>query len=195
MRDRCATFEMNKIILFGFIIISLLGCNNLTDANSNNQVLKGQENITSKTKNDNILSQLLIKMEEPELELSDNEIYRFIILDSWGNIKLFKIENYSDHISLTSKRYWQNKNDMVIDHKKLNNTDWVEIKKSLNEINFWNIPFRIDDNQVLHGTAYLIEGYKPSDDTLTSSYHLTSRISPKDTSDYKKIFKRIELLN
>ena len=173
----------------------MLGCNNRTDANSNNEVLKGQENIPSKSQNDNILSQLLVKMEEPELELADNELYRFIILDSWGNIKLFKIENHSDHISITSKRYWQSKKDLQIDHKKLNNSDWDEIKKSLNEINFWNIPFRIDDNQVLHGTAYLIEGYKPSNDTLNGNYHLTSRISPKDTSDYKKIFKKIGLLN
>jgi hypothetical protein len=168
------------------------------NCNLDNQVLKANDSILLKAKNDKLLSKLLAKMDEPELEFSDNEVYRFMTFGAWGNKQFYRVVNDSDNITITSKKYWKHYDDIEIDSigqektQKISTTDWKEIKNSLSELNFWTLPVRNYDEHYLDGTGYVIEGYNPIKNECTKrNYHVTTRTSPRDTTLYKSIFKKI----
>jgi hypothetical protein len=189
---------MNKTLILILLIILTIGCKNKQICNLDNQVLKSNDSILLKAKTDKLLSKLLIEMEEPELEFSDNEIYRFMTLGAWGNKRFYRIFTDSNSITITSKKYWKYYDDKEIDSlgqektKKINTTDWKEIKKLLSELNFWSLPVMNDNEHVMDGKAYIIEGYSPIKNECTKrNYHATTRTSPRDSTLYKSLFIKI----
>jgi hypothetical protein len=190
---------MNKILILLFILTFILGCQNKAKCNLDNQILKSNDSIILKVKSDKTLTKLLVKMEDTQLEASKNESYRFMILGAWGGKQFYKIVNDSDNITIASKGYWNYYDDIEVDSlgyeniRKIHITDWLEIKNSLDELNFWSLPVRvIDDLRVLDGASYVIEGYNTEKNECTNrNYHITARISPSDSTLYKSIFKKV----
>ncbi|GGZ65270.1 hypothetical protein [Mesonia mobilis] len=164
-------------------------------------ILQANDSIIAKIKSDKEYSKFLTKINEPNLENLEGETYRFLIIGPWGNSSIYRLNKNADKITLSSNKYWQEINDIQIDSlekiEKINLKikDWNKIKNLLNEINYWKSPVRINDNHYLDGTGFIIEGYSNLKNECTNrNYHATSRISPKDTTKYRGIFKKIDQL-
>jgi hypothetical protein len=192
---------MNKILTFLLTLVICSGCQNKIDCKMDADILKANDSIITKVKSDKQFSEFLTKINEPDLESLESETYRFLIVGAWGNIKCYRLHKNSNEHTLTFKSYWKALNDIQIDSLgkdtkiTLKIKDWNEIKNSLENINFWKSPVRMDDNHYLDGTGYVIEGYSNLKNECTNrKYHVTSRISPRDTTLYKRIFNKIEEL-
>lgn len=189
---------MSKILKLLSLSILCVACQNKINCNLDSDILKANDSILLSLKSDTLLTQFLNKMEEPILESHNGETYRFMILGPWGHNQICKLNKTSDNITLSSKRYWKEHNDIEIDSlgqeitKIIKEDDWRKIKNSLDELNFWNLPVRIDDNHYLDGTGYIIEGFSSIKNECTKrNYHATARISPPDTTLYKAVFEEI----
>ena len=190
---------MKKAILL-YLLLLIVGCTQKTDCNSNEDILKFNDSILLKSKSEKWLSKFLTYTNDSELNESKGKTYRFMILGPWGGISSYKVSKIDDKISITEKKYWKYYNDRRIDSlgkertKKLNIKDWNDLESSLNKLNFWNLPvIKKDDYRVLDGTSYIIEGYSTLTNKCTNrNYHLTNRISPSKSSEYKLLFNEIE---
>lgn len=162
------------------------------------KLLKSNDSILLKVKSDKIFPNFLNKMNEPKLETFKGETYRFIIVGAFGNNEVYRINKNSNEYYINTKTYFKNLGDKTIDSLskekkiKINENNWLQIKNSIYKLNFWCLPVRINDNHYLDGTGYLIEGYNIEKNECTNrNYHATIRISPSDTTEYKKLFKKI----
>ncbi|MFM9989665.1 hypothetical protein [Flavobacterium sp.] len=143
------------------------------------------------------------KLKEPELETLDRETYRFLILSSFGNYKTYRVNKNSDNYIIIAKNYVKYFED-TITHKEIvinslvkksetaiSEAQWLEVKALIDKIDFWELPVSKNE-RYLDGTAYIIEGYSLEKNACTQrNYHVTSRISPNDSTIYKSIFNKI----
>lgn len=175
-----------------------LACQSKINCNLDSETLKVNDSILLKIKSDRVLAQFLNKMEEPLLESYKGEVYRFMILGPWEANQIYRLMKTSDSITISSKKYWKEYNDIEIDSleqeitKIIKEDDWRKIKNSLNELDFWKLPVRIDDDYYLDGTGFLIEGFSSIKNNCTNRYyHATLRTWPKDTTLYRALFEQV----
>lgn len=199
---------MNNFLSFLFLFLILTGCQNRPDCNVNDRVLKENDSILLDVKVKKSFSIFLNKMKEPELRSFGGESYRFIIRGPFGDNEIYRVSKGSDGYVISSKRYlghfdknynWEETAiDSLTDEKKslIDASKWKEFKKNIDQLNFWTLPVKINDNHYLDGTSYLIESYNSKGNECTNRfYHATVRISPNDTTLYKSLFKRVQKLS
>ena len=192
---------MKKTIFF-YLILLTLGCKQKIDCNLNEDILKFNDSIIQKSKSEKWLSKFLSNTNDSELIQSEEKAYRFMILGAWGSISSYKITKNNNKISITKKNYWEYYDDRKIDSlgkekkKELKIKDWIEVENYLANLNFWTSPvIKKNDYGVLDGTSYLIEGYSMTKNKCTNrNYHLTNRISPPKSDEYRLLFSKIEKL-
>lgn len=194
---------MKKIFKLIILVFLFSNCQQKKECNLNVDILKSNDSILSKIKSDGILKKNLNKIKEPELENLKRETYRFMIMSSFGDYQIYRVNKNYDNYDITFKNYTKNIYDPITYEKKfidslskessqkISENDWFEIKENLDELNFWQLPINTNESY-LDGVAYIIEAYNLEKNVCTErNYHATSRISPNDTTKYKLLFKKI----
>lgn len=194
---------MKKFFLFFLLLLLCTNCKKKVSCHIDLKTLKSNDSTILKVKNEKYFVQLLKRLKEPELETLNQETYRFLILSSFGNYKSYRLSKNSNNYIITAKNYSLYSQDTIsfkeieinrLDKKNetvISETQWLEVKSLLDKIDFWELPVKTNE-RYLDGTAYVIEGFTLEKNSCTQrNYHITSRISVKDSTMYKSIFNKI----
>jgi len=181
------------------LLSSLIGCQNEINCNIDSDLRKSNDSIIALIKDDEGKHQLFSKVNETELNIDSDEVYRLILSKfNSGYSKVYRFTSKDGKYDLISKTHYSFYNDRQIDslgkeiHRELTYDDWIYVKNLYDNIDFWSLPVTIPNSDYLDGVPYVLEGYKSEKDVCTSrNYHITIRISPSDTTDYKMMCQRI----
>lgn len=180
--------KMLRTIFFLILFFHLISCQeNTNPCLLSNDILKDIQTLDSLTKCNEIRQRDIMWMKknynEPSLLDSKIETYRFIWSNSFDTIRIDRIEKHDRHFKVTKKIFANNHDTIGITSKfEVLEGDWNNIVSRLEKNNFWTYPTS-DNRSGLHGTTWILEGYKPVKDKCTlKNYHRVGRWSPIDTT-------------
>jgi hypothetical protein len=195
---------MAKVLTFTFFLFFCISCKRDNNCKLNHDILKFNDSVLLKATKEKPYLDFLTKMKEPKLEFLNEEVYRFVIMEAFGNIQVYRLNKEGSRYIIRLKKYVEyvsdtiNYNEMKIDSlsnevkKPISENDWNAIKNKLNEMNFWNLPVLGEKHLYVDGAPYFIEAYNPIKNICTNrNYHAVQRTSPNDSTKFKSIFKKI----
>lgn len=137
------------------------------------------------------------RYDEPVLHLQKNESYRFSINDLLNYyVKIYRVEKvgkkYKSEIKIFAKGMTENGEDSLVNHitKEISRLEWQEISDTFEENCFWIMPIGGNDNGILDGVLWSLEGFKNNHNCTSSNFHGVGRISP-DSSAFTVICEKI----
>jgi len=186
-------FKLSMLII---ILSTIINCKD--NCNLNKEV---------RLKNDSIISKYKIELrdyvkifDEDDLRNNNYEAYRVFIDGSFGTTIIYKVTKVQDSYMLIIKKHIEansfepNSKDSLelIIKKNISKKEWNSIVDYANEINYWSLPVKGKIKFVKDGTIWVFEGKLLTPNKCTKrSYHIVSRLSPNDSTKFKKLCKKI----
>ena len=151
------------------------------------EVLKNIETLDSLTKSEEIklhdIRWMKNNYNEPSLLESKTETYRYLWDSPFDGTEIYRIEEINGRYKLIKKVFSSHQDSIgVTTEFEIQKKDWDKLVNGLRAYNFWTYPYTTD-REVLDGTTWVLEAYKPIKDECTKkNYHRIGQYSPIDTT-------------
>ena len=180
--------EILKMIVMLLLFSSFFGCQiDPNPCSLSEKVLLDISSLDSLIKSpkiqERIRDQMMGNYNEPSLLDANVETYRFVWHSSFNGSEVYRVEKSNDKIEVTKKVFVNNQDSIgTTSQFSISEKSWLNIKDSLDKVDFWIYPTSIDRNG-LDGSSWILEGYSPIKNKCThQNYHYTFRWSPNDTT-------------
>ena len=216
-RHRIKLKKVNKILIYFSVLFLIISCATISTEYRYEKTDKGElyfPNLNEKKykidtvnygPNDSLrnftnkwYSKHLYTLGEPILFDKENEtlnIVRFTHLGTWSNPYSYRIEQEGTKYILTYNQTnglggYEVGTRVKHKTKEIEQKEWNQILKKMDEIDFWNIPTQ-DPNMILDGSEWIFEAL------INGKYHFVTRNSPDQYNgkEYAELCKLVEKIS